>query len=71
MYLRRLKDLRIDHDKKQKEISALLDIDQRVYSIYETGKRDIPVRLLCKLADYYGVSADYLLGRTDKPEVNR
>ena len=70
----RLKDLREDHDLAQKEIAAILGIDQRVYSIYETGKRDIPVRHLMKLADYYGVSTDYLLGRTNVikpyPEVN-
>lgn len=70
----RLKDLREDHDLAQKEIAAILGIDQRAYSIYETGKRDIPVRYLVKLADYYGVSTDYLLGRTNVvkpyPEAN-
>ncbi|MCR4563631.1 MAG: helix-turn-helix domain-containing protein [Clostridiales bacterium] len=63
-YYRRIKDLREDNDLKQKEIAAVLGIDQRVYSNYETGKREIPVHLLIKLADYYGVSTDYLLGRT-------
>ena len=63
MYLPRLRDLREDKDMKQKEIAAILGIDQRVYSTYETGKRDIPLRHLVVLADFYRVSVDYLLGR--------
>lgn len=61
MYYRRLRDLREDHDLKQKEIAQLLDIDQRVYSNYETGKQTLPVRYLLQLADYYGTSTDYIL----------
>ena len=64
MYLPRLRDLREDKDMKQKEIAAIFGIDQRVYSTYETGKRDIPLRHLVVLADFYHVSVDYLLGRT-------
>ncbi|MFI3226591.1 MAG: helix-turn-helix transcriptional regulator [Clostridia bacterium] len=67
MYYKRLKDLRDDHDLMQKEIASILGIDQRVYSNYETGKREIPVSLLIKLAKYYSVSVDYLLGLTDNP----
>lgn len=63
MYLPRLRDLREDHDMTQAQIAAILGIDQRVYSIYETGKRDIPLLHLVTLADYYKVSTDYLLGR--------
>lgn len=63
MYLPRLRDLREDKDMKQKEIAAILGIDQRVYSNYETGKRDIPLRHLIALADFYHVTTDYLLGR--------
>lgn len=63
MYYPRLKDLRVDHDLTQKEIAAVLQIDQRVYSTYETGKREIPTRLLVQLADYYHTTTDYLLGR--------
>ena len=66
MYLPRLKDMREDHDLTQKEVAALLGIDQHVYSTYETGKREIPLHLLLTLADHYRVSTDYLLGRTDK-----
>lgn len=66
-YLRRLRDLRQDHDLTQKEIAGLLDIDQRVYSTYETGKREIPLRHLVALAKYYHTSTDYLLDLTDFP----
>ena len=71
MYYPRLKDLREDNDLKQKEIAALLGIDQRVYSNYETGKREIPVHLLLKLAEYYHTSTDYILGLTDDPYTER
>lgn len=63
MIYQRLRDLREDHDLTQKEVAAVLGIDQRVYSNYETGKREIPVHHLVKLADYYRVTTDYLLGR--------
>ncbi|MDE5604557.1 MAG: helix-turn-helix domain-containing protein [Eubacterium sp.] len=64
-YYQRIKDLREDADLKQKEIAAILGIDQRVYSNYETGKREIPTHLLIKLADYYDTTTDYILGRTN------
>lgn len=67
MYFRRLRDLREDHDLMQKEVAAILDIQQTVYSRYERGFQTIPVEHLLKLADYYNVSTDYLLGRTDNP----
>ena len=63
MYFPRLLDLRQDHDMTQKEVAALLGIDQRVYSNYETGKREIPVRHLIVLADHYKTTIDYLVGR--------
>ncbi len=68
MYIPRLRDLREDHDLAQKQVAALLGIDQRVYSNYEMGKRTLPLRHLVILADYYQTSADYLLGRTDDPQ---
>ena len=71
MYYPRLKDLREDNDLKQKEIAAFLGIHQRVYSNYETGKREIPVHLLLKLAEYYHTSTDYILGLTDDPYTER
>ena len=65
MYYPRLKDLREDKDLAQKEVAALLGIDQRVYSTYETGKREIPTRHLIVLAKYYKTSTDYILGLTN------
>jgi len=65
MYFPRIKDTREDQDKTQKEIADLLYITQQQYSLYECGKREIPVSYLCTLAKFYGVSADYLLGLTD------
>lgn len=63
----RLKDLREDNDVKQKELAEYLNIKQNTYSQYENGKREIPLATLCKLADYYNTSIDYLIGRTDNP----
>ena len=68
MYYSRLKDLREDRDLVQKEIAAYLGIDQRVYSNYETGKREIPTRFVIALADFYATSTDYILGRTNNPK---
>lgn len=70
MYLRRLKDLRIDNDLYQKQIADYLKITRQQYGLYEIGKRDIPIDLLCKLADFYKVSTDYLLERTNKKNDN-
>lgn len=61
----RIRDCREDKDLKQKEVAAVLGIDQRVYSNYERGVREIPVDLLIKLAEFYGVTTDYLLGLED------
>lgn len=65
MYYPRLKDLREDEDLKQKEVASLLGIDQRVYSTYETGKREIPTRFVVQLSTLYKVSTDYILGKTN------
>ena len=67
MYYPRLKDLREDNDLVQKEVAAFLGIDQRVYSNYETGKREIPTHFEVALASYYKTTTDYILGITDKP----
>ena len=61
----RLKDLREDSDLTQKEVAEMLHIRQNTYSQYENGHRQIPIPLLIKLAEYYGVSVDYILRRTD------
>ena len=64
-YQRRLRDLREDHDKTQQDIADILGTSQTMYAHYERGANELPLRHLLKLADYYGVSADYLLGRSD------
>ena len=61
----RLRDLREDKDLLQKDIADLLNIRQTVYSRYERGFQTIPVMHLLKLADFYQVSTDYILGRTN------
>ena len=60
----RIRDLREDRDLKQEDLAKILNCTQACYSHYESGKRDIPTDVLQKLADFYGVSTDYLLGRT-------
>ena len=64
----RIRDLREDHDLKQKEIADYLMCDQSLYSKYERMERPLPLELADKLADYYGVSVDYLLGRTNRKD---
>lgn len=61
----RIRDLREDKDLTQKEVSEYLICDQSLYSKYERGERPLPLEYAEKLADYYGVSVDYLLGRTN------
>lgn len=65
MYYPRLKDLREDNDLVQKQVAAFLGIDQRVYSNYETGKREIPTRYVIRLSELYNTSTDYILGVTN------
>ena len=60
---RRVKDLRQDHDKTQKEIATLLNMQLTVYQRYERGERELPLWAAIKLADYYKVTLDYLVGR--------
>ncbi len=61
-YYQRLKELRQDNDKNQKEIADILETTQSYYSQYELGKRQMPIDHIIKLCLYYGVSADYILG---------
>ncbi|MBR2742688.1 MAG: helix-turn-helix transcriptional regulator [Clostridia bacterium] len=65
-YRRRMRDLREDHDKTQAEIAQVLGTSQTMYARYERGANELPIRHLIALADYYGVTADYILGRSDK-----
>lgn len=71
MIITRVRDLREDADLTQQEIAEYLSIKQTTYSKYELGKINIPIEVLMKLADYYKVSLDYLVGRSNKKEVNR
>ena len=71
MTFQRIQDLRTDADMSQKQLSEILHISQRSYSHYETGSRNIPVEMLIRLANYYDISVDYLVGRTDKKEMNK
>lgn len=70
MYLRRIRDLREDHDLKQRELAKLLQCSQQAYARYEAGIREIPLESLVTLANYYQVSTDYLLERTNDPTFN-
>ena len=65
MKYQRIEDLRIDHDKTQKEIAEFLGCQREVYRRYEQGLRSIPIDFLIKLSGYYNVSIDYLVGLTD------
>lgn len=65
---RRLRDLREDSDLSQQKLSAELHISQATYSRYENGVLDVPSTILIKLARYYHVSVDYLLGLTDEQQ---
>ena len=65
----RIRDLREDRDIKQKEIAKYLICDQSLYSKYERGERPVPLEILIKLADFYDVSLDYLVGRSEKKKA--
>lgn len=67
MYLR-VRDLREDADLTQAQVAELLLCDQSLYSKYERGERALPLELAIKLADFYQVSLDYLVGRSDKKQ---
>ena len=71
MIYKRIRDLREDNDLTQKEMAKKLNCSQQVYSNYELGQRDIPTDILIKLSHFYNVSVDYILGISDKPDINR
>lgn len=71
MNIERIRNLREDNDLTQTKIANKLNISQRAYSHYETGTREIPLSTLIQLADFYDCSLDYLLGRTNKKEINK
>ena len=64
----KIRDIREDHDMPQREIAAVLEITPQQYQLYESGKREMPMHLFIKLAEYYEVTIDYLVGR-DKRSI--
>lgn len=71
MPFKHLREIREDRDIKQKSIAAYLNVSQNTYSQYETGVISLTAEILIKIADYYGVSIDYLLDRTNNPKLQK
>ena len=71
LYFPRIRNLREDNDKTQKEICEYLYCDQSLYSKYERGLRAVPVEVIMKLASFYSTSTDYILGLTDEKKPYR
>lgn len=69
MHFKNLRAIREDRDIKQKDIAKVLNVSQNTYSQYETGVISLTAEILIKLSDYYNVSIDYLLDRTNNPEI--
>ncbi len=69
MKFENIRNLREDNDKLQIELAAYLNVKQTTYSKYELGKINVPVDVLIKLADYYDVCIDYLVGRTKVKKI--
>jgi len=70
LYIKRIRDLREDSDKTQKEIAEVLGTSQTMYARYERGANELPLHHFIVLCKYYKVSADYILGFTDKKSNN-
>ena len=66
-----LRAIREDKDLRQKDIAQVLNVSQNTYSQYETGVISLTAEILIRLADYYGVSIDYLLDRTNNPKMQK
>lgn len=71
MIFKHLRDLREDRDIRQKEIAAYLNVSQNTYSQYENGVIALTDQVLLKLAEYYNVSVDYLMDRTENPNLTQ
>lgn len=69
--MQRLKELRTKRDISQLKLAIALGITQNSISRYENGEREADYKTLIAIADYFGVSVDYLLGRTDNPNVSK
>lgn len=65
-YRKRLFDLRTDSDLRQEDVAKVLNISGQAYGMYENGKRGLPIEHLITLCKFYNVSADYILGLSDK-----
>ena len=68
---RRIRDLREDRDLTQKQVAAVLNCSQQVYSNYELGQRDVPTDVLIRLSRFYRVSTDYILGLCSDPRQRK
>ncbi len=66
-YVKRIRDLREDHDKTQQEIADLLGTSQTMYARYERGANELPLHHLLTLCKIYNVTSDYILGLSDRP----
>ena len=71
MLYQRIRELREDHDLTQVQMGKILSCSQRVYSNYERGELDIPTEILIKFADFYEVTVDYLLNRTEQMKMTK
>ena len=70
-YAEILRELRDDNFLKQSEVAAIIKTTQQVYSRYELGINELPLRHLITLSDFYNVSTDYILGRTKNKKINK
>ena len=71
LYQKRIRDLREDADKTQQQIAEILETSQTMYARYERGASELPIRHLIRLAQYYKVSTDYILGLDDLRKKRR
>ena len=71
MIFKNLRGIREDRDLKQKDIAKYLNVSQNTYSQYETGVISLTAEVLIKLSEYYKVSIDYLLDRTNNPHMQK
>ena len=67
----RIKELRIEKGETQIKVSTILGIEQSYYSKIELGKHELSTKDLIRIAEYFNVSLDYIVGRTNKKEVNK
>ena len=67
----RIRGLREDADLTQEKVGKAINVPPRTYAYYESGQRMVPPPVLCALAEFYGVSVDYILGLTDNPKQNK